>query len=431
MIRPSWRAIMAGSTARIARYVPFRLTSMTRVHTAGSCSARRPLASIPAAVTSTTTEPNSATARRAMASMSSPRVTSARSAAALAPAARASSATPWTSRSTSETSTRRAPSRANARAMARPMPRPPPVSATTLSRNLMGRLHEAAGDAAQAGERGADGFASLEAEHLGDRARQHDVAGAQAPPRPSERIGQPRERVQRAAHYLSRGVGRDHLAVVLEHHALLSEVEPDGDRHGLAQNSGLRVHAVGDDIRAPRLARDPEIDQLEGRHDLSDGGQRRGRRHSRSGKIRLHPKRRLHLDREADEAGERHGVAARERAGGEQEAEHRLGDAIAMLKGLAREADLPADHPLPASHECLLERALDLVGALEREIGVHLGERRRHLAGEPALDQSRDGIGDGDGHGRGTGSHGKTGRDWTRSTTAASTAAALPRITRS
>ncbi len=142
-----------------------------------------------------------------------------------------------------------------------------------------------------------------------------------------------------------------------------------------------------------------------------------------TGQIRLEQERDLDLDPDGEEARERHRVAAAEDAGGEHEAQHRLGHAVALLERGGGEPDLVAHHPLPAADQRLLELPLQRVGLLERQVRRELADRAHRGAAQASLQEVLDERG---GHGQRAADRGSS-----RAVTVASTAAALPRITRS
>src|SRR6185295_243341 len=142
-----------------------------------------------------------------------------------------------------------------------------------------------------------------------------------------------------------------------------------------------------------------------------------------TGQIRLEQERDLHLDSDRDEARERYRVAAAVDARGEHEAQHRLGHAVALLERGGGEPDLVAHHALPAPDQRLLELTLQRVGLLEGQVPHELANRAYRGVAQPALQQVLD---EGRGHDQREADRGSS-----RTVTAARTAAALPRITRS
>src|SRR5512143_1132013 len=237
------------------------------------------------------------------------------------------------------------------------------------------RSDEPARDAAETREGGARRLPGGRAQHLRDGAGQHDVARPQPAPHPAERVGGPRERHQRVAEDLRRGLGRDDLAVLLENHTLEGEVEAGDRREGAAEHDAVGVDAVRDHVDPPRSAAQPEVDQLEGRHRALHRQQRGRGGHARTGAVRLQEERHLDLDAGRREARDGHRVTASEHSGAEQEAQDRLGHPVPLLEGGGGEAHLPPDHPLPLPDQRLLELALEGVGPLDREIRGGLAQR--------------------------------------------------------
>src|SRR3990170_2558472 len=122
-----WRS-MTGSTARQHTSTARRFSASIASQSAGLAPATGPNDAVPAAVTSTSRRPSSATASPASASTAASCVPSVGIASARPPRARMCAATParcWRERAASTTA---APSAANASATARPIPRPAPVT---------------------------------------------------------------------------------------------------------------------------------------------------------------------------------------------------------------------------------------------------------------------------------------------------------------
>src|SRR5262245_8600843 len=234
-MRPWPCAIMCGRTARIARYVPLRLTSMTRSQSASSCATNRPLSPRPAHVTRTSSPPSSRSARAASARMSSLRVTSARTPTARPRSARIAAAIASALSPRSATITP-APRSANARTTAPPMPPPPPV---TMMDCVTRRSRELDADGAEAGEARADAVTGLHAQNLRDRSGHDDVAGAQALATRAEVVGDPRKRVERVAHHLE-GRARAHDgAALLVDEPFEGQVEAGHRRQRTAEGASL------------------------------------------------------------------------------------------------------------------------------------------------------------------------------------------------
>src|SRR3954454_10241894 len=169
-IRPHFRSFMCGHTAWAQLKAPVRLTRRSRSHSSGCWSPNCPTwSSVPALLTRMSTEPSSSTARWTAAATCCRSVTSQRTARALRPIARISSAAdsvctspcvratmasgPYASVSSeSSDSTSRsaittsAPARASVRASARPSPREPPVTRATLPDRSISMLISAAGE---------------------------------------------------------------------------------------------------------------------------------------------------------------------------------------------------------------------------------------------------------------------------------------------
>src|SRR5260370_11885824 len=203
---------------------------MSRAHAPLPSSERSPNARRPAHVTTTWRPPNSLTARAASACMSAERPTSPRWATARPPAPRASSATRSTESARSP-STSAAPSAANASAIARPMPPPAPVMTTASSRKSTAASGDADADRAEAREGRAHRVAGLGAEEERDRARHDEVARPEPEAARAQAVGDPRDRVERVAHHLGRGVGGGDRAVQLVDEALDGEHEPRDTGH--------------------------------------------------------------------------------------------------------------------------------------------------------------------------------------------------------
>ena len=96
---------------------------------------------------------------------------------------------------------------------------------------------------------------------------------------------------------------------------------------------------------------------------------------------------------------------------------------MTLLERGGGEAHLVAHDTLPPADQRLLELPLQRVGLRERQVRRELADRPHRGAAQPALEEMLDERG---GHG-----HRAAGRGSSRAVTVASTAAALPRITRS
>ncbi len=122
---------ITGSTARQHAITARRFTASIASQSSGFVPTTGPNDAVPAAVTSTSRRPKSATVCSTSATTAASCVTSVGTASARPPAAliaAATSAICWRVRAASTTA---APSRANASAIARPMPRPAPVTIAT------------------------------------------------------------------------------------------------------------------------------------------------------------------------------------------------------------------------------------------------------------------------------------------------------------
>src|SRR6266850_2424198 len=123
------------ATARIPRYKPVRLTSITWCQTAGSVSSSSPKRTMPALLISTETGPKASSAAATVAAQSLSFVTSRREKIAWSPSS-STSVRPSGSRMSAITTF--APSATKPRAWLAPMPRAPPVTITVrLSKRFM------------------------------------------------------------------------------------------------------------------------------------------------------------------------------------------------------------------------------------------------------------------------------------------------------
>src|SRR5437879_1530007 len=127
----------AGMAALLPRNTPVALTSITRCHASSGVSSTRPVALMPALLTSTLSLPKRCSASETAACQSASRVTSSRTKAALPPLAATSASTARPSASSTSPMTTCAPSRANILASAAPMPRAPPLISATFPASLM------------------------------------------------------------------------------------------------------------------------------------------------------------------------------------------------------------------------------------------------------------------------------------------------------
>src|SRR6267142_48519 len=130
---PAWR--IEGTTARMPRYDPVRLISITWRHAAGSVSAIGPKRTMPALLTSTETGPKASSAAATVAAHSASLVTSRWEKIACSPSSPASFRP---SPSSTSAITTFAPSATKPRAWLAPNPRAPPVTITVrLSKRFM------------------------------------------------------------------------------------------------------------------------------------------------------------------------------------------------------------------------------------------------------------------------------------------------------
>src|SRR5882724_1167564 len=136
-IEPPPARRMAGMAALLPRNTPVALTSITRCHASSGVSSTRPVALMPALLTSTLSLPKRCSASATASCQSFSRVTSSRTKAASPPLAATSASTARPSASSTSAMTTCAPSRANILASAAPMPRAAPLISATFPASLM------------------------------------------------------------------------------------------------------------------------------------------------------------------------------------------------------------------------------------------------------------------------------------------------------